>query len=205
MNLPLTSQVFYNALAELCVTRTRYLEIPVNTAQSADFQSCDWRPVLRTDNSSVSHFDIPTKPGTVPMENKLQDQWNYSLLGKAVHVNILFIAVISGIQAQHITIIYGIKKMQIEGGGIWILSTAGALLMMLEGTRPNSDEQWCWKNDFIFYRELLGLIICSLLVFILYVSIGCIIGRRKTRSSLQTKTFVIMFSHGFGRLFSHVT
>ena len=28
------------------VTRARYLEIPVNTTQSADFQSYDWRPAL---------------------------------------------------------------------------------------------------------------------------------------------------------------
>ena len=69
----------------------------------------------------------------------------------------------------------------------------------------NSDEQQCLKNDFIFYRELLPLIICAVLIFILYVSIGCIIGRRKTRSSLQANTFVIMFSYRFGRLFSQVT
>ena len=80
----------FNALAELCVTRARYLKIPVNTAQSADFQSYDSRPALRTDDSSQRVSSSTTlfvqalviryysdKKGTIPMENELQDHWKY--------------------------------------------------------------------------------------------------------------------------------
>ena len=55
-----------------CVTRARYLEIPVNTTQSADLQSYEWRPALRTDNSSVSYFDILFR------QNQEQYQWQTS-------------------------------------------------------------------------------------------------------------------------------
>ena len=46
-----------------------YLEIPVNTAQSPNFHSCDWRPALWTDDSSISHFDI------LLLQNQEQYQW----------------------------------------------------------------------------------------------------------------------------------
>ena len=61
------------------------------------------------------------------------------------------------------------------------------------------------RRTIVLEKWFYYLIICAVLIFILYVSIGCIIGRRKTRSSLQTKTFVIMFPYCFGRLFSHIT
>ena len=62
------------------------------------------------------------------MENEMQGPW--TLGNMDLHVNTLSHAVIASKQLNHvyysleyrrnITIIYGIKKMQTAGGGIWI-------------------------------------------------------------------------------------
>ena len=155
-------------------------------------------------------------------ENQQQHQWDIScrIIGSignlVLNVNTLSHAVVACEQfyvvycplesRRHITM----KKMQIAGGGIWILSVVGASLMMLKGPRTNPNEKYIWKCspaylmqiNYIFYRELIPLIICSLLILVLYVSIACIIGRRKApgdnkRLSLQTRTIVIMFASMF--------